>query len=85
METTLACKRCGGKEFRKSGFMNGKQRYLCKSCKMNFTEGDKRRIHSDKVRNTAIELYVEGNGFRKTERLLWKTLGIKVCHQLIIK
>ena len=78
METTLACKRCNSTEFRKSGFMKVKQRYQCKSCKMNFTEGDNRRKYSDEVRDKAISIYLEGNGFRRTERLLKKTLGIKV-------
>ena len=52
---------------------------------MNFTEGDNRRKYSDEVRDKAISIYLEGNGFRLTERLLKKTLGINVAHQLIIK
>jgi transposase len=34
----LRCKRCGGEEQVKNGFMRGKQRYLCKGCGLNFTD-----------------------------------------------
>ena len=80
----LTCKKCGTDSQCKSGFVIGKQRYLCKVCGMNFTEGDAREKHPDKIRNAAIELYVEGCGFRRISRLLKKIFDIDVCYQLVI-
>ena len=34
----LRCKRCGSEEYVKNGLMRGKQRFLCKSCGLNFTD-----------------------------------------------
>ena len=33
----IACKGCGGADLCKNGIVRGNQRYLCKSCGMNFT------------------------------------------------
>jgi IS1 family transposase len=51
---------------------------------MNFTDGDGREKHSQRVIRAAIELYVEGNGFRRISRLLKKILDVNVCYQLVI-
>ena len=51
---------------------------------MNFTEGDGREKHSYRVIRAAIDMYVEGNGFRRISRLLKKILNIDVCYQLVI-
>lgn len=66
----IVCKRCGCGELMRSGFASGKQRYQCKSCGMHFTEGDKRRKYSERLINAALELYLEGNEFRRISRLL---------------
>jgi transposase-like protein len=65
--------------------MSGKQRYLCKVCELNFTIGDLRERYSDRIKRSAIELYVEGCGFRRISRLLKKIFNVDVCYQLIIK
>jgi transposase-like protein len=51
---------------------------------MNFTEGDSRKKHSSRVIRAAIDLYVEGNGFRRISRLLKKIFDVDVCYQLVI-
>ena len=38
----MNCKHCGGKNYVKNGFQNGKQNYKCKTCQRSFTEGDGR-------------------------------------------
>ena len=38
----LKCKKCNSNNITKSGKVNGKQRYFCKSCRCHFTEGDGR-------------------------------------------
>lgn len=81
----IQCKRCSSEEVCKSGFVSGnKQRYLCKACGMNFTEGDKREKYSHRVIQAAIDLYIEGNGFRRTSRLLKKIFNVDACFQLVI-
>ena len=52
----LECKKCGSGEYVKSGRMNGKQRYQCKECGCNFTEGDKREKYSEEQRLQALRL-----------------------------
>jgi hypothetical protein len=39
MSGTVCCKRCQGEEVVKSGRIRNKQRWLCKSCGLNFVEG----------------------------------------------
>jgi transposase-like protein len=52
---------------------------------MNFTVGDGRKRHSERIRRAAIELYVEGCGFRRISRLLKNIFNVEVCYQLVIK
>ena len=81
----LKCSKCGHKDFIKNGFMKNKQRYKCKKCNCNFTEGDKRKEKgkSIEIKKIALNLYIEGMGFRAIERVL-KKMGIKVSHVSII-
>ncbi len=58
--------KCGKREETKSGFHEGKQR--CKSCGCNYTGGH--RGCPDYVKLQAIKYYLEGNGFRRIERLM---------------
>ena len=48
--------------------MRGKQRNKCKNCGGNYT-GGKNGYHED-IKQKAIKYYLEGNGFRRIERLL---------------
>jgi transposase-like protein len=50
----MNCKRCGYDYVCKSGFVKGKQRYLCETCRMNFTDGDGREKHFQIVIRAAI-------------------------------
>ncbi len=64
----MKCPKCAATERVKNGKMNSKQRYKCKSCGCNYTQSSKYRIPLEK-RTQAIELYLEGTGFRGIERL----------------
>ena len=64
----IKCPKCGSDKRVKSGFMKGKQRYLCKNCGCNYTGG--RNGYPEEVRREAIRLYLEGVGFRGIERLI---------------
>src|SRR5688500_17179372 len=65
----LACKRCGGEEHTKNGFMRGKQRYRCRACGLNFTDTPPRGM-SLQVKVTAVLLYVSGLSMNRTAKLL---------------
>ena len=60
--------KCGREEKVKNGFMRGKQRYKCKNCGCNYIGG--RHGYPEDIKQKAIKYYLEGNGFRRIERLL---------------
>ncbi len=82
----ISCPKCNCTHCTKDGIVKGKQRYKCKSCGYRHTVRY-RGISPDKKRQ-ALELYLEGLGFRSIGRFLKcshvsvynriKTLGEKV-------
>ena len=64
----VICPKCSSGECVKDGFANGKQRYLCKDC--NFRHTVKFRGKSPIIKRQALELYLEGLGFRSIGRIL---------------
>ena len=76
MDKELKCPKCGSEKRVKSGFNNKKQRYLCKKCRCHYTVGQ--HAYPEHVRRKAIQLNLEGNGFRMIERIL------KVSHVSVI-
>ena len=65
----MQCPKCYSTKQVKSGFTRGIQRYKCKQCKCNFTRSDRRGI-SIEVKIQALQLYLEGMGFRAIGRVL---------------
>ncbi len=65
----LCCKRCRSERYVKNGLMRGKQRYLCKSCGLNFTETPARGMPLQ-VKATAILLYVSGLSMNRTGKIV---------------
>jgi transposase len=63
------CKRCGGEEQVKNGFMRGKQRYLCKGCGPNFTDTPAPGKPLA-VKAAAVLLHVSGLSMNRTAKLL---------------
>lgn len=63
--------------------MKEKQRYKCKDCGCNFTEGYQGG-KPDSTKKLALNLYLEGMGFRSIERIL-KQMGIPANHTTVIK
>ena len=82
----MQCKKCSSESNTKNGIVNNKQRYKCKSCGCNYTEGDARteKGKSQETKRFALFLYLEGNGFRGIERIL-KARGESVSHVAVIK
>src|SRR3954453_20169802 len=65
----LRCKRCGGEEHVKNGLMRGHQRYLCKSCGLNFTDTPARGKPLA-LKAAAVLLYVSGLSMNRTAKVL---------------
>ena len=63
------CKHCGSTEHSRNGMVHGKQRYLCKSCKRTFREGDLREKYTNEKRLKVVKMYLEGCGIMAIERL----------------
>ena len=65
----VCCKRCGSTKHVKNGLMRGKQRYLCKTCGLAFTDTPARgKPLAMKV--VAVLLYVSGLSMNRTAELL---------------
>lgn len=62
------CPKCSSEKCVKDGIINGRQRYRCKSC--NFRHTVQHHGKSPDVKRQALELYLEGLGFRSIGRFL---------------
>ena len=65
----VCCKRCGSAEHVKNGLMRGKQRYLCKTCGLAFTDTPARGKPLA-MKAAAVLLYVSGLSMNRTAKLL---------------
>ena len=65
----MQCPKCLSKEYVRSGFNKGKQRYKCNKCQCNFTQSHGRGASLGK-KLLALKLYLEGMGFRAIGRIL---------------
>ena len=64
----INCPKCQCSESRKDGIVREKQRYLCKGCGYRYTVAH--RGYGESVKQQALEMYLEGLGFRSIGRLL---------------
>ena len=64
------CARCGSEQIIKSGVVNQRQRYKCKSCGYHFSVGKIGKKIDDYFVLKALQLYLEGVSYREIERLL---------------
>ena len=62
------CPKCQSKEYCKDGIVKGRQRFKCKSCNYRFTVDHLGK--PEKMKRDALELYLEGLGFRSIGRFL---------------
>jgi len=66
----MECKRCNEAKSVKNGMIRGKQRWLCKACGYNFTEGDKRQERTTaQQRALAVLLVCVGLSYRVAGRI----------------
>lgn len=66
----MKCPRCKSKKIRKDGNAKGKQRYNCKDCDYHFTVEKKSTAATEIDKKNALQLYLEGLGFRSIGRFL---------------
>lgn len=63
------CLKCESERIWKSGFKGGRQRYKCRECMYHFSS-EKQKGFCDEVKAKALQLYLEGLGFRAIGRFL---------------
>jgi transposase-like protein len=67
----MECKRCQQENCVKNGLVRGKQRWLCKGCDYNFTEGDRRKERTTpQQRALAVLLVSMGLSFRAAGKIV---------------
>ncbi len=64
----MECPKCNSSNYVKDGIVKKKQRYLCKDCKYRYTV--EHRGIPKATKTLAIQMYLEGLGFRSIERIL---------------
>ena len=62
------CPKCNSEKCVKDGIVKGRQRYRCQSCNYRYTV--QYRGKSPAIKRQALELYLEGLGFRSIGRFL---------------
>jgi transposase len=66
----MDCIKCDNKDCSKSGFVHGRQRYVCKKCGYHFSVRLKSNAFAVDVKQQALNLYLEGMGLRAIGRHL---------------
>jgi len=64
------CPKCNSFNNKKNGKINGRQRYQCHECRYNYTVELKSTASPPSVKRQALQLYLEGLGFRSIGRFL---------------
>jgi transposase-like protein len=75
----MDCPKCGKSAGCKDGIVHGKQRYLCRDCNYRYSVLRRCGVSDAATRRQALELYLEGLGFRSIGRIL------KFSHVAILK
>jgi transposase len=66
----MKCPRCKRSSHKKNGKIAGRQRYQCHDCGYNYSVEIKSTASSTSVKRQALQLYLEGLGFRSIGRFL---------------
>ena len=64
------CPGCGSATRSKDGIIKGRQRWKCKGCNKRYTVERPSDVRPPETRRLALELYLEGLGFRAIGRVL---------------
>jgi transposase-like protein len=71
----MDCPKCKSGNWVKDGIIGGRQRYKCKECYYRYTVVRKSDVKTPQTRRLALELYLEGLGFRSIGRILKISYG----------
>ena len=79
-EQATACPACGSvhRQIKYGKNSTGKQQYQCHDCKRRYVQDPQPNALAPSLRQQAVRLYLEGNNFRRSARLLG------VNHQTVI-
>jgi transposase-like protein len=66
----MKCPKCSCEKRVKSGIIKARQRYKCKECGCNYTVELKSTSKPTSLKKQALQLYLEGLGFRSIGRIL---------------
>jgi transposase-like protein len=66
----MNCPRCKSSNHTKNGIVGGRQRYKCHDCGYNYSVEIKSNAFPISVKRQALQLYLEGLGFRSIGRFL---------------
>lgn len=67
--------KCNNNQSHKDGIVKGRQRYRCKSCHFGYTVSQRSNVKPLQTKRLALQLYLEGLGFRAIGRLLQISYG----------
>ena len=71
----MDCPKCKSKYYVKDGHTNGRQRYKCKECGYHYAVARKSDVKTPDTKRLALEMYLEGLGFRCIGRILKISYG----------
>ena len=66
----MECPKCKSDKKTKEGIVKQRQRYKCKKCNFRYTVASGSRAKPFYLRKVALQLYLEGLGFRSIGRIL---------------
>jgi transposase-like protein len=66
----MNCPKCKSSNHKKNGIVGERQRYKCHDCDYNYSVEIKSTASSASVKRQALQLYLEGLGFRSIGRFL---------------
>jgi len=71
----MDCPKCKNSRQTKDGIVHGRQRYKCKDCMYRYTVERKSDVKTLDVKRLALDMYLEGLGFRAIGRVLKISYG----------
>ena len=71
----MKCSKCKDNNKCKAGIIRGIQRYKCKNCNYYYSVEKKSDVKSTETKRIALEMYLEGLGFRAIGRILKISYG----------
>ncbi len=78
------CPKCESNVYCKNGIARGLRRYLCKKYNYSYTVAQNSRHAGLSIKQKALQLYLEGLGFRAIERILnFSNVAILNCVRIL--